>query len=101
MSDTSQAAMSSPSHEKALTLLPPPTSIHSLHIINYISFELDITSKRYRKWRNTILFLLSRYVGDHVEEETSLHLADDEWRKVDVTPTLSAVLISRQLSQLH
>jgi hypothetical protein len=48
-----------------------------------------MSGKHYRKWRNIILFLPTRYnARDHVDEETDSHLADGEWRTTDATISL-------------
>jgi hypothetical protein len=72
----------------ALALPTPPPSIHNFNISHFISFELGISGKNFRKWRKTNLRLLARYRARHVEEETDAHLADDDWHDTDATISL-------------
>ncbi|KAK1696440.1 hypothetical protein QYE76_013137 [Lolium multiflorum] len=68
-----------------LQLLPSPPTTNGVDISKYIKFRLDAATGNYHKWRNLFLFVLSKYnAREHVEEETSPHLATDEWRSTDV-----------------
>ena len=69
----------------SVQLLPSPPTTNGVDITRYIKFKLDAALGNYHKWRNLLLFVLSKYnARDHVEEETYPHLADDQWRAADV-----------------
>ncbi|KAK1626474.1 hypothetical protein QYE76_000831 [Lolium multiflorum] len=68
-----------------LQLITSPLSTNNIDIHKYIKFKLDAAVGNWHKWRNLFLCVLSKInARDHVEEETSPHLATEEWRAADV-----------------
>jgi hypothetical protein len=69
----------------SIQLVPSLPTTNGVDITRYIKFKLDAAKGNYNKWRNFFLYVLTKYnARDHVEEETDPHLADAEWRSVDV-----------------
>ncbi|KAK1677814.1 hypothetical protein QYE76_038662 [Lolium multiflorum] len=75
----------------AMTQLPPlsfPTPAHpilSVHISNYVKFQVNSTGANFSKWRQIFTFLFTMYkVVDHVTEGAAPANPDDTWLAVDI-----------------
>ncbi|KAK1602833.1 hypothetical protein QYE76_017006 [Lolium multiflorum] len=59
--------------------------ILSVHIQNYVKYQVNTAGTNFPKWRKTLRLLLTMYkVMDHVTEGSAPADPDDDWRAVDI-----------------